>query len=312
MKNEVTVIGAAIMDITAAPVSKELFIKGSVPADKMKLSYGGDALNESSILSILSVDTSLVSVIGDDEIGCRVLSHLKECRIKTDNVAIASGLVTGMNIVLTDSEGERHFITNPESSLRKLSLEHILPYVDSFSDVVSFASMFVSPMLGIVEMEELFSKIKERTGRILISDMTTAKRGEKIDDIAGLLKHIDYLIPNLKEASLLTGESDPIKNARIFTEHGAGAAVIKCGSDGCVYKLGEREGVIPAYHANVVDTTGAGDSFVAGFIYGIINGMNIEDCCRFANATASFVTEDVGTTGKLTGLDQVQQRMKSV
>ena len=308
-KKEVTIIGAAIMDVTAAPVSRELFDKGSVPSQKMKLSYGGDAHNEASILSILGIDTSLVSVVGDDETGCRILSHLNDTGIKTDKITISPGLVTGMNIVLTDEAGERHFITNPTGSLRKLSREHILPHIDSFSDIVSFASMFVSPMLGISDMIDIFARIKEKPGRILISDMTTAKNGETIDDITELLPYIDYLIPNNKEVELLTGEKDPVKNARILSLHGSKAAVIKCGMDGCVYRCGDKEGAVPAYKTKAVDTTGAGDSFVAGFIYGLVNGMDIDECCKYGNAVASFVVEDIGTTGKLNSLDQISERI---
>ncbi len=309
-QNEVTIIGAAIMDITAAPVSMDLFSKGSVPAQRMKLSYGGDAHNEASILSVLGVDSSLVSVVGDDETGRRILSHLKENNIKTDKITISPGMVTGMNIVLTDETGERHFITNPLSSLRMLSAEHILPHIDSFSDIVSFASMFVSPMLGITDMRDIFAKIKNRPERILISDMTTAKNGETIDDIGELLPYIDYLIPNNKEASLLTGENDPMKNARILSAHGSKAVIIKCGKEGCVYKCGDLEGTVPAFNTDVVDTTGAGDSFVAGFIYGLVNGLDIIDCCKYGNAVASFVVEDVGTLGKLKELEQVLDRFQ--
>ncbi|MBE5843682.1 MAG: carbohydrate kinase family protein [Butyrivibrio sp.] len=312
MNNEVTIIGAAIMDIAAGPVPKELFTKGSVPANKMKMSYGGDALNEATVLSILGVDTSLISVVGDDEIGNKVLAYLNDKGISTDNVTVTKGMTTGMNIVLSDNEGERYFITNPESSLRKLSLEHILPYVDDLSDIVSFASIFVSPMLGITEMAQLFAKIKEKPGRILISDMTTAKNGEKVDDLKDVLKHIDYLIPNEREAKLLTGEADPIKNARIFSEYGVKAVVIKCGKDGCVYKVGDEEGFVKTDAIEAVDTTGAGDSFVAGFIYGLTKGMDIKDCCVFANSVASLVIEDIGTTGNLRSLEQVLQRKESL
>ncbi len=311
MRNEVTVIGAAIMDISAGPVSKEIFTRGSVPANKMKMAFGGDALNEATILSILGADASLVSVVGDDEIGSKIKDHCHEKGINSDMLTTCEGMTTGMNIVLSDEEGERYFITNPESSLRKLSLEHILPHVDKFSDIVSFASIFVSPMLGISEMAELFSKIKEKPGRILISDMTTAKKGEKVDDLKDVLKHIDYLIPNTREAELLTGESDLIKNARIFSEYGVKNVVIKCGKDGCVYKAGGEEGAVPAFNADVVDTTGAGDSFVAGFIYGLTKDMKIAECCKFANAVASIVTEDIGTTGNLKGYDQVIERINA-
>ncbi len=309
MSKKVSVIGAAIMDIIAGPVSEEVFRKGSVPAERMGISFGGDALNEAVVLSLLGVDTELISVLGDDETGKSVLDYLKERGVLSDKITVSKDMTTGMNIVLTDREGERYFVTNPESSLRKLSKEHILPGIETAGEVISFASMFVSHKLEICDMREIFEEIKKKPGRILVSDMTTAKKGEKVKDIAPLLKLVDYIIPNDKEAALITGEADPLKSAEILSEYGARCVIIKCGKDGCIFKQGDSTGAVPAFPTKALDSTGAGDSFAAGFIYGLINGMNLEDCCRFGNAAASFVVEGPGSLGNLKTKQQVIDRL---
>ncbi len=310
MNKKITVIGAAIMDINAGPVSKDIFELGSVPADRMKMSYGGDALNEATDLAVLGAETELISVVGNDEIGDKVLTHLKECGINTDKVTVSDDMTTGMNIVLTDKEGERYFITNPDSSLRKLATRHILPYLGDAGDIVSFASMFVSPMLGTDEMLQVFREIKKKPGRILVSDMTTAKKGEKVSDIVPLLELADYIIPNEKEAAILTGETDPVKSMNKLSEYGAGCVIIKCGKDGCIYKKGDIAGRVAAFDTRAVDTTGAGDGFTAGFIYGLVNNMDLHDCCKMGCATASFIVENTGSLGNLEGRDQVFDRLK--
>ena len=293
--NKVTVIGAAIVDIMAAPVDKYLFTKGSVPAEKEIISCGGDGLNEAVVLSGLGVDTELVTLIGKDEMGETVLRCLRSSGVCLEKVTVSSDIPTGMNIVLVDNEGERYFITNPKSTLRKLSKEHILPYVDSMGEIVSFASIFVSPMLTVPDMEEVFRAIKERN-RILVADMTRAKNGETIEDIVPLLKYIDYIIPNESEASALTGEIDPRESARCFIEHGAQNVIIKCGKDGCIYRSRYEEIKIPACPvADVIDTTGAGDSFAAGFIFGLSKGLCALDSCRYGCAASSVVVEHMGT-----------------
>lgn len=293
--NKVTVIGAAIVDIMAAPVDKDLFTKGSVPAKKEMISCGGDALNEAVVLSGLGVDTEITTLLGKDEMGETVLRCLRSNAVSLEKVTLSSDIATGMNIVLVDNEGERYFITNPKSTLRKLSKEHILPYVDSMGEIVSFASIFVSPMLTVPDMEEVFRAIKEKN-RILVADMTRAKNGETIEDIVPLLKYIDYIIPNESEASALTEEINPRESARCFIEHGAQNVIIKCGKDGCTYRSQHEEIKIPAYPAaDVIDTTGAGDSFVAGFIYGLTKGLATPDCCRYGCAVSSVVVEHMGT-----------------
>lgn len=318
---KVTVIGAAVVDIMAGPVDKSLFDKGSVPAEHMGISCGGDALNESVILSKLGMDTEVVSLLGKDGPSEMIFRCLRDNGISGKKVTVDKEIVTGTNIVLVDGEGERSFITNPVSSLRKLSKEHILPHVEEMGDIVSFASIFVSPLLKVEDMAEVFEKIKEKPWRILVADMTTAKNGEKITDLAPILKYIDYIIPNEKEAMLLTGESDPEAAARSFIEHGAKCVVIKCGKRGCVYANGIESGSIAAFPAKVIDTTGAGDSFVAGFIYGLAcgsrasgdesptGGNSLADCCRLGCAVASIVVEHLGTQGFDVNPEEVEKRL---
>jgi sugar/nucleoside kinase (ribokinase family) len=296
MSCKVTVIGAAIVDIYAGTVDKEIFKKGSVPAGNIGMSCGGDALNEAVVLSGLGNETEIISLLGGDEAGGIVKKCLDRNKVDTRKITTSADIPTATNIVLVDGDGERYFITNPKSSLRKLSKEHILPHLDDAGDIVSFASIFVSPKRTVSDMGEVFRQIKETPGHTLVADMTTAKNGETIKDLEPILKYIDYIIPNEKEASILTGESDPVKSAESFIGHGANTVIIKCGKEGCIYKSSSEEGHIPAYpDSKVIDTTGAGDSFVAGFIHGLSEGLNLQNCCRYACAMASVVVEHMGT-----------------
>lgn len=305
---EISVIGAGIIDILAAPVHRDVFSTGSCSMDTMKMSFGGDALNEAVILSRLGKKVQLITKVGEDEAGKRVLDYMSENGLATDCVKVEPGLETGINIVLVDAKGERYFLTNPKSSLRKLTMEDIETYLDETAPIVSFAGMFVSPLLTIEKMQELFQQIKERK-RMLAVDMTKAKNKETLQDIEELLPYIDYIFPNEEEIALLTGEPDPCINAGILIEHGVGTAVIKCGEKGCV--LADKHGVrrIPAIPAKrCVDTTGAGDSFAAGFLFGLSNGWDTEECALFANAAASCIVEAYGTSDGIRSLDDVMAR----
>ena len=122
MAHDITIIGAAILDILAAPINNSIFQKGSLPMEAISLSFGGDALNEAVVLSQLGVDVELISKVGNDEAGKRILDFLKEKGV-TAKIKIEENLQTGINIVLIDEKGERSFLTNPNSSLRKLPTE---------------------------------------------------------------------------------------------------------------------------------------------------------------------------------------------
>lgn len=308
MSYDITVIGAAIIDILASPVNKDVFSAGSIPMETIQMSFGGDALNETLILSGLGKKVQLISKVGEDEAGKRILGYLQEKGISVSSVQVQKDLATGINIVLIDAKGERHFLTNPNSSLRKLDLADIQPFLHDTGEIVSFASMFVSPLMTIPKMKELFSSIKEKE-KILAVDMTKAKNGERIEDIAELLPFIDYIFPNEAEISLLTGEKDPYRNAQILLGMGVKTAVIKCGERGCV--LADENGIrsIPAVPvARCVDTTGAGDTFVSGFLWALSEGWETAECAKFACAAASCAVESVGAASGIRSLDEIMGR----
>ena len=307
---DVTVIGAAIIDILAAPADPEIFAVNSMPADEIRLSFGGDALNESVILSRLGKNVQLITKIGADESGRRVLGYMRENGIPTDSVTIEDGLDTGINIVLIDREQERHFLTNPKGSLRKLGYDDIAPRLDQAGRVVSMASMFVSPLLTIDKMERLFREIRE-SGRIVFADLTAVKNGETLDDLRHLLPYVDVIVPNASEAALLTGEEDPYRNARLLLDAGVGTAVVKIGARGCV--LGDQNGIrtIPAVQGvQSVDSTGAGDAFAAGYLTGMAEGLSPDACARLGCAAASCAIECVGATEGVRDAQEVRRRFR--
>lgn len=313
IKKNITIIGGAILDVLAQTVTEQVFRTGSQPVEMTRLSFGGDALNEAVVLGRLGVDVQLISKVGQDEAGARIIDYAKSCGISTEKIIQEDGLVTGINIVLVDEKRERHFLTNPEGSLRKLALGDIEPYMDELGELVSFASMFVSTKLDIPAMEQVFQKIKFKPGRILVADMTKAKNGETLDNIKPLLQYLDYILPNEEEIALLTGITDSRKNAELLVEAGVGCAVIKCGGRGCIIKTKSEYWEIPAFKVEkVVDTTGAGDCFAAGFLWGLSQGLSLEKCGKLACAVASCAVEQVGATEGIVSAEECIRRYKSL
>lgn len=309
-KKDVTVIGASIIDVLVGPVTPDVFKTGSQPVEMSKLSFGGDALNEAVVLSRFGKKTELITKLGHDENGARVYEYIQKNRLSTDSVKVEEGLTTAMNVVLVDDKGERHFLTNPDSNLRRLTVEDMDEELNTAADIVSFASMFVSPMIGIPEMEYLFQRIKSRPNRTLVVDMTKAKNGETLEDIKGLFPYVDYILPNEEEIALLTGNDDVYENARLLVEAGAKCAVIKRGEKGCLICTKEKQYEIPAYHVrNIVDSTGAGDCFAAGFLWALSEGLSLKDCGRFANVVASCSVEKMGATDGIHSLKEPMRRM---
>ncbi len=310
---EAAIIGAAIVDIPLAPVSPAVFAAHSTPLERIAMAPGGDALNEALALARLGRRPMLISVIGADAPGDFILKTLQGAGVDASGVRRIDGLDTGLNAVLVDASGERRFLTSATGSLRRLRLADILPALDSpaFAGVriACLASLFVSPLLPLSDVAALFDALKAR-GLALCADTTRPKNGETLADAREVLSRLDYFFPNRDEAALLTGEDDPDRAADALLDAGVKRVAIKLGGDGCLLRgPGERH-VVPAVPGvRCVDTTGAGDTFAAGFIAGLIEGRSFLDCGRLANAAASLCVESVGAAGAWTRAE-AEERMR--
>jgi sugar/nucleoside kinase (ribokinase family) len=158
--------------------------------------------------------------------------------------------------------------------------------------------------------EELFRRAKEY-GAMTSADVTYDGRGAGFERIRGLLRYTDYFMPSYAEAKHLSGETDPGRMADFFIrETGDKTVVIKLGGDGCFLRSGGRSICVRPYAVDALDTTGAGDNFVAGFLTGLANGWETERCAEFANAVAGFSVQYLGATTDRMSMESVLDFME--
>ena len=180
---KVQIIGAAIVDVLVSPADERVFEIGSCPAERIVMSYGGDALNEATDLKALGGDVRLRTVLGDDEAGRAVLRRMEQVGLDTAQTTIREDFHTSVNVVLVKPDGQRCFLTDPGASQRKLRLEDIPLPLPADTGILCFASIFVFPQMKTAEMAEVFRAAKEQ-GITVCADMTKRKNGETTADVA--------------------------------------------------------------------------------------------------------------------------------
>lgn len=310
--SEIIIAGAAILDVLVQPASKKVFETGSYAAERITMSTGGDAMNEAAVLAKLGAKPALAGILGADDAGNSILEQCHNMQIDTSMVLQKENLDTGINVVLIDEQGERHFLTNPHGSLRKLTLEDVQLSIEEDMKILNFASIFVFPLLKDKEMAAVLQKGKEQ-GLICCADMTKCKNGETTEDIRETLSKLDYLFANQEEAGMVTRKQNPEEMAEELLASGVKNVVLKLGKEGCLIKNKENTYQIPTYTTeNCVDTTGAGDSFAAGFLYALANGYSLEECGMWGNACGSLAVECVGATTGIIDLPQVKARFEAL
>lgn len=282
---KVSVIGACVKD-EVLKIDIDMLLKGSTYIKDKITTYGGDALNEAIDLSTLGIDTKIISILGNDDTGDEILIYLNDHDIDTSNIKYRD-IPTSKNTVLVDDNGQRYFITDPNGTLRKLTVEDV--DVDRLEGIVAFASCFVSPLIDIAKMEELFKAIKDGD-HILCIDFTKAKNAEKLDDIKTMVSYVDHLFINEEELKVLSDTDDYQRSAKMLLSYGAKNVIVKRGANGAYLVNGGIKIKIDAEKVDVVSTNGAGDGFVAGYIYGLACGHDLKTCLEYANRAGSIIT----------------------
>lgn len=307
-KNEVLVIGAAIVDIPLQPVGKNIFEIESCPLDRIAMTIGGDAINEATIITRLGHPVMLMSMVGNDVPGKFVMEHCQCNNIDISKLKVRDGIDTSINIGLVTADGERTFVTNRNGSLWKLDFNDLDTTVFDQVRLLSFASFFNNPLLLGQPLVELFKKAKEK-GLILCADMVKSRFGEGLEAIKEPLAYVDYFFPNYDEACLMTGKTEVEEIADVFLACGVKNIVVKVGKRGCFIKNSTEQFLVPGYpDSNCIDTIGAGDNFASGFISALLEGKSLKECAMFANAVASIAVESLGATTGVQNRAQADER----
>jgi sugar/nucleoside kinase (ribokinase family) len=296
-------------NIPVRPIDRGVFDVDATPIERVEILPGGDALNTATILSRLGARAGLAGRVGSDHFGRVLLSAARENGVDVTNVRIGTEPDTGAAILLIQGDGSRNFCTYKGAN-GLFSVSDVDLAVLGQARIVTIGGLFAMPSFDRGGAEQLMSEAKRR-GAITSADTKNDILGIGLAGIEGMLRHTDYFLPSRDEAARMTGETEVARMADALREAGARNVVIKLGGDGCWLRTAEHGLVIAPPRANVVDTTGAGDNFVAGFLTGISRGWDIERCAHFANAVGSLSTTAVGSTTAVRSMAQVLAHQKS-
>jgi sugar/nucleoside kinase (ribokinase family) len=309
MTHDVACIGLTILDILGRPID-HIPEGGAVSLiDGIRLTVAGTAAGVAVNCAKLGLRTLLVGAIGDDGEGDFLLSLARRDGIDISAVQRAAGLATSATILTIRSNGDR-------PAFHRLGAANFLTLGPADYDRVLTAKFIhLGGVGGLPQLDgqptaDLLAAAKAR-GCTVTCDLVAPTMGT-LDALKAALPHVDYFMPSLEEAAVICGRSEPAEVARFFLGLGAKACVFKCGAQGSYLAAPGREQRIPAFKVDVVDTTGWGDSYCAGFIAGLAQGWAVEKACRLATATAALVATGLGTDAGVVNLGQTIRAMETL
>jgi sugar/nucleoside kinase (ribokinase family) len=286
------------------------FTVDSIILDDARMGPGGDAANAAQVMARLGKKSALLAKIGDDAFGHIIKKIVEESGADTSFVKMDPVSKTPVSVVLINKKGDRSFLMIP-GSIREFSVEDVDADALRKARHVNFSSFFAHPEMDRGGAGEIF-KLARSFGATTSADVTHDIYGSGFAGIRESLRCVDYFMPSYAEGKYLTGETEPERIADfIIRETGDKTVVIKMGEEGCFVKSRGKCFRSRPYKTTAVDTTGAGDNFVAGFLTGLTNGWEIERCADFANAVAGFSVRHIGATAPEMGMECVLEFIKS-
>ena len=264
MTINVLCIGDVMLDVIARiNVSPQKINFGSDTASRISTSSGGAAGNVAAWLTRTDARSTIVSHVGDDPAGAAIVAEFDALGVSHGDLVIP-GETSGVVVVLVDSSGERTMFPDKGANSRLTVTD--LPDLDAFQAVYISGYALLNPLArdGVLAMIE---KIKADGLPIYFDPASVGAMKDVADkELHNWFSMMDVLFLNEEESIYLTGSVD-IERALNYLLDFSQVVVIKRGSAGAIAKARGFDSIsLPAVAATVVDTTGAGDSFAAGFI----------------------------------------------
>ena len=267
-----------------ASKDEESFIKGETDTP------GGSAANTMVGLSRLGCSTSVIGKIAEDDDGDLIEYNLAINGIYTNNLIYSETGATGKCLGFVDSNGERCLYIDPGVN-DEIRLDEINPLNIMRCKIMHYTSFVGDSFNTQIELLDLLNK-----ECILSFDPGILYVQKGFDELKPILDRTDILLINESELRLLCNNNESsLKELAIgFLDMGIETVVIKQGSKG-VFAMNNNETCeVESYKCDVVDTTGAGDSFNSGFLYSYLKGYDLEKSCQIGNWVASKAIEGFG------------------
>ncbi len=285
-------VGQFVADVIVRPVDS-LPLPGRTEVVKdLQVLAGGCAANTAAVLAKLGAEVRLAASVGQDALGDAALADVKQAGLCLDAVVRDPADPTSAVIVLISGTGERSFIYRNGSN-EKFSNRHLPDAVLKSANIIHVGGAL--KMHGL-DLGELFTRAKS-FGAITSLDTDWDPTGLWMKRLQEALPNIDYLFTNREEAAMLAGKEDPRKAARKLLACGTRVVIVKRGEHGSLLCSSATEIVLPAYRVEVRDTTCAGDSFVAGFLFGLSRGCPLAEAMRLGNAAGALCTTQLSHRG---------------
>ncbi|MEI6233821.1 MAG: carbohydrate kinase family protein [Planctomycetota bacterium] len=294
---DVLCIGNIVVDVVGINVDRIPEEGALALFDRVETHLGGCANNMAIALATLGISVGLSAKVGRDGFGDYCAKTLIESGVDTRGLVRSKDDSTSFSFVMIPRNGNRR-ILHALAANASFGAHDIDTSLFTGVKWVSFNGLALVPHLSGDELATLMKTARAAGAKIVgdtgINDRFTSGDWEQM--LAPCFEHFDILFPSEIEAVGITGHTEPRKMCESLCARGVKIAGVKLGERGCAILSDDGYFEIPAYNVTCVDTLGAGDSFMAGIIAGMLRGLKPSHAAQLGNAVSAHCVQAVGAT----------------
>jgi ribokinase len=263
---------------------------------------GGSAANTMVALARLGCKVGFIGKVAGDVEGRMLLQDFRKEGVNTEGVTVATTGRTGKVMGFVGKGGERALYIDPGVN-DTIKLDEIDTEYASSTKFLHLSS-FVGKQ-SFETQKRIVDNLPEEVRVSFDPGALYSRIG--LARLRPIVKKTSVMMPNAGEIALLTGKSDYKAGARMLINEGIEVLAVKLGNKGCYVTNGDEDHMVEPFKVKVVDTTGAGDAFDAGFIYGLLSAKDINEAGKIGNFVASRSITAMGARTGLPTLDDLKK-----
>jgi sugar/nucleoside kinase (ribokinase family) len=288
---KVVALGAHVLDVLARPVEAIPEGQGGALVEEIRLAPAGAAGGTAVTFAKLGAQVTSAGAIGQDKLGEVLVTLLEDYGVDTSGLVRKPGVQTSATVLPIRPNGDR-------PALHVLGANVTLTEDDIPWDTIAAAGFL---HLGAPEIvgPDLSGEILRRAhegGAVTAVDVLADGWPEMLDYLGPIWEHTDWVLPNDDQALAMTNTTTLADGAAALRERGVGGVAVTCGAEGSkLFTEAGMEEIGAVAVADVVDTSGCGDAYSAGFLRGLSLGRDPAGAAKLGHAAASFVAQGLGS-----------------